>query len=172
MMNKKKSALFYVVIVFASVLVLFSLFSSSRGKSLFQWLRPEATPSVSDEDETIVANPGLKITFSTAEIWTDPDEYGQPVEGMQYIRLLVVAENTGLTDQVICSEDFSCYADNLKMESYFFGDEPVLMTDTLSAGRRLEKYLYFSVPINAEKLELEYHPILYPDFKRVFDIKL
>ena len=171
MKNKKSNGRFYLAFLLISLLVLGGLFFSTRGKTLLQTLKPEAAPSISDDAGVRLNELGLKISVSSAEVWEDPDEFWQPKEGEQFIRLFLEAENIGVADRIVCSEDFACYANNVKMDYESIVGDDALFSETISPGRKIEKYLYYSVPAGAAQLELEYHPILYPDFKKVYPIQ-
>lgn len=51
--------------------------------------------------------------------------------------------------------DWVCYADNLKMDQTYVGENNGLDA-SISAGRQTEGTVYFEIPKDAESIELEY----------------
>lgn len=43
---------------------------------------------------------------------------------------------------------------------------------TLSSGRKTEGYIYFTVPTNAEEIEIEYETSFWTDKKAIFVVEL
>ncbi len=114
---------------------------------------------------------GMKITYVKAEKWISDNQFLQPDDGYCYIRLYLSVENTSSSDRYISSFDFTCYADGKKEESKYFGDD-ALEGGTLSAGRKDEGYIYFMVPENAAKIEVEYETNYWADKKAIFKVEI
>lgn len=114
----------------------------------------------------------LVITVKSAEEWKDYSQYDAPDAGKKYIRIFVQAENTGTSNAAfIYSGSFKCYADNKLGEDYIFGDD-TFKGDNLSAGRITEGYIYYEIPSDAQKIEIEYETNFITDKKVYFDIDL
>ena len=120
--------------------------------------------------DVINAN-GLEITYVSAEKYESDNMFLQPNDGYMYIRLMLSAKNTSKTDQGIYSFEFECYADGMKMESVYFSDND-LTDGRLSSGRTTEGYIYFSVPINASNIEIEYETSFWTDKKAILIVDL
>lgn len=120
--------------------------------------------------DVINAN-GLNITYVSVETWETDNMFMQPEDGYMYIRLQISAENTASTDRYISSFEFECYADGKKESSTFVGDN-TLEGGTLSSGRKTEGYIYFTVPTNAEEIEVEYETSFWTDKKAIFVVEL
>ena len=119
--------------------------------------------------DTLDAN-GLKITFQEVSDWKSDNMFIQPKVGYKYIRAYFIMKNTNDTDRLVGSYDFTCYADNAKMESVYYGDD-TLDFGTISSGRNLQGYVYFEVPENAQSIEIEYETSWWTDKKAYFKIK-
>lgn len=120
--------------------------------------------------DVIEAN-GLAITIVSAEKWESSNQFLQPEEGYQYIRLSISAENTSSSDRYISSFEFTCYADGKKEDTYVMGDE-ILDGGNLSSGRKTEGYLYFAVPVDAQSIEVEYETSFWTDKKAIIKVEL
>lgn len=96
----------------------------------------------------------LKIVFMSSGEYKEENEFMQPEEGKKYIFLTFYFENTGKSDASISSFDFDCFADGYAVEPYFGGDED--LSATLSAGRHTVGSVYFTVPVDASEIEVEY----------------
>ena len=114
---------------------------------------------------------GLKITYVSAEKWDEPNMYLQPEDGYMYIRLKISAENTSSVDRYISSFEFECYADGKKVSAAYVGDN-TLEGGNLSSGRQTEGYIYFSVPVNAKEIEVEYETSFWTDKKAILIVDL
>lgn len=102
---------------------------------------------------------GLKITVNDASLdYQDYDNsYGlyTPEDGMKYIMVDLTYENTGKSDEYASIYDFECYADNTNCSQAYIGDNSFMNTN-LSSGRNVSFKIYFSVPQDAQVIELEY----------------
>lgn len=138
----------------------------------------KATSSLSNKDdnvyslgETLDAS-GLNITYQQAEKWESDNQFIQPESGNVFIRVYFSAENTSSTDRTIGSFDFDCYADGVKMDQCYYGDNMLDSITTISSGRRTGGYVYFEVPSNAESIEIEYETSFWLDKKAIFKVEL
>ena len=110
------------------------------------------------------------VTFKSAEDYTTDNMFMQPQEGNKLICAYFIIENTGNSDLFTGPFDFSCYADNSSTEAHYF-DEKALSSDTLSPGRKSEGYVWFEVPENAVKIEIEYEMSWWTQDKAIFIVK-
>lgn len=116
----------------------------------------------------IVETKYLKITFVSAERYTEENEFLQPKEGYEYWKFEFKFENISKSDQSVSSMlDWECYADNSKVDQTFIGDDNGLDA-TLSSGRTTQGSVYFEVPQEAESIELEYDINFWQSDKIVF----
>ena len=119
----------------------------------------------------VIDSYGLLVTYESAEVWEDYNKYSAPEEGYQYIRLFLSAENTTDEDAYISFAEFECYADGVKVEDYYGGDDR-LDGGTLSSGRKTKGYIYFVVPVDAEEIEVEYELNIWTDERAVLVVDL
>ncbi len=131
----------------------------------------------STENETLTVNVGdvlttdsLKITYLACEDYTDYNEYLGPKAGYKVVALKLEAENISSTDTYLSMFDFSCYADDVTMEEYLYGEE-LFSTDIISSGRKMSGYIYFEVPKDAESIEVEYETDYWNNQKAIFVVK-
>ena len=110
------------------------------------------------------------ITFKSVEDYTTDNMFMQPEDGNKYIGAYFVIENTGDSDLSTGSYDFDCYADNSTADSKYF-TEKALSYDSISPGRKTEGYVWFEVPQNAEKIEIEYEISWWTQDKIIFIVK-
>ena len=102
-------------------------------------------------------NKYLSINYLEAGEYTDYDEYSAPDEGYKIIYAKFEFENIGSSDQVVSFTDWNCYADGYSCESYYMIDNPSSSyMETLSAGRKCNGMIAFTVPESAESIEFEY----------------
>ncbi len=130
----------------------------------------EKTPNNIFHVGDIIDTGKATITFKSADDYTTDNEFMQPKEGHKLICAYFIIENTGDSDLFTGSFDFSCYADNSAAESHYF-DEKALPEDSLSPGRKKEGYVWYEVPVNAEKIEIEYEMSWWTQEKAIFIVK-
>ncbi len=115
----------------------------------------------------ILMDGDVKIVYMSSGVYTEDNEYLQPEEGYQYIYLQFAFENQSDTDDASVSfYSFDCYADGYSMEMYYGGDED--LSATLSAGRATSGYIYFTVPEDAQEIEVEYTTNYFTEEKITF----
>lgn len=124
----------------------------------------KAGSSVSDES--------LKITYKSCNSnFTDYSPYADIASGNKVIQAVFDFENISSTD--ISLNNIDCYADGVKCEIFYSVDDyssPTL--ESISSGRKLvDATVYFEVPENAEKIELEYEADFWDDEKYVFIVE-
>ena len=116
-----------------------------------------------------VTDGGLKITYVSAEEWSDYYPYSKPAEGNKIIKVSFDFANEGDGDEHI--KDFYCYADNNAASDYLNIDD-YFSVYTLSAGTSISGNLYFEVPEDAEEIEIEYEVNDLTDKKAIFKVEL
>lgn len=105
----------------------------------------------------ILQDGDMKIVYVASGDYHEDNEFLQPKDGQKYIFLKLAFENTSEeSDSSVSFYSFECYADGYACEAYYGGEEG--LSATLSAGRSTMGSLYFSVPEDAEKIEIEYKP--------------
>lgn len=115
----------------------------------------------------ILRDGDMKIVYVSSGEYTEENQYAQPDEGYQYIFLKFAFENTSeKNDESISLLSFDCYADGYACDMYYGGDST--LSATLSAGRTTTGCLYFSVPENAQEIEIEYKTNLFTSEKITF----
>lgn len=118
----------------------------------------------------VLDDSGLEITYVSAEKWNGYNQYSAPDSGNMIIKLWFEAKNTTSTDRYVSSFDFNCYADGVAAEEYYYGDDDISLT--LSQGRSGSGAVYFEVPADAEKIEVEYEVNVWSDKKAIFLVEL
>ena len=106
----------------------------------------------------------LKIVYMSSGEYREENDYLQPEAGYKYIFLQFAFENASDgSDAFVSSYDFECYADGYSVEQYYGGDED--LSATLSAGRSTTGYIYFTVPVDATEIDVEYETNFFTDDK-------
>lgn len=111
-----------------------------------------------------------KITFISANDYTQYNSYSAPASGNKIIRAEFSFENISSSD--ISLGNLDCYADGEKREAYYSADDyknPTL--ESLSSGKKLKAVVYYEVPSNAENITLEYETNVWTSEKIEFVIK-
>ena len=105
----------------------------------------------------ILQDGDMKIVYMSSGEYTEDNELLQPTEGHKYIYIQLAFENTAQSgDATVSLYNFDGYADGYAAEMYYGGEEG--LSATLSAGRSTTGFLYFSVPVDAQDIEIEYKP--------------
>jgi hypothetical protein len=102
----------------------------------------------------IVESSDLNISYISCEKDTSYDSYFAPESGYHYVTLTFEFENKGSGDEYISNFDFDCYADGRDCEMAYFRDDSI--SATLSTGRKAKGTVTFTVPDDAETVEVEY----------------
>lgn len=119
--------------------------------------------------EEITTN-DTKITFISANDYTQYNSYSAPASGNKIIRAEFSFENISSSD--ISLGNLDCYADGEKREAYYSADDyknPTL--ESLSSGKKIKAVVYYEVPSNAENITLEYETNVWTSEKIEFVIK-
>ena len=118
----------------------------------------------------VLTTDNLKISYLESKEYTDYDEYLGPKDGYKVIALKLEAENISNSDAYLSMFEFSCYADDVAMEEYIYGDN-LFSTDVISSGRKMSGYMYFEVPKDADKIEIEYETDYWDNQKAIFIVE-
>ena len=113
----------------------------------------------------------LKIEYRHCEEWTDYKQYLEPEEDNKIVRVYFVIENISKSDQGVGSWDFKCYADGRAVSEYYYGDDTLPGYENISSGRKIEGYIYFEVPVNANEIEIEYEINMWTSKKVIFVVQ-
>lgn len=118
---------------------------------------------------------GLKITVNDADLgFTDyEDEYGlyKPKDGTKYIMVSFTFENNGDSDAYVSIYDFNCYADNTACEQAYLPDGSDFINANISSGRNISFQTYYTVPIDAQSIELEYETSIWTGEKAIIKLQ-
>lgn len=132
------------------------------------------------EDKPIVAGDSVNlndliITFNNQDLeYTSyNDEYNlfKPKDGMKYIKTTFTFENKGESDRYVSIYDFNCYADDNACEQVYLPDDIDFINTNLSSGKKVTFNTYYQVPINVNKIELEYDKNIFTNDKIIFKIQ-
>ena len=119
--------------------------------------------SSSAEEHSNIFYPGeiaetkdLRITFLSTGVYVSDNQFLQPKDGYEYREFEFIFENLSESDAYVSTMmDWECYADDIKVDQFYNMDDNGLDA-TLSKGRKAQGKVYFEVPVDAEKVELEY----------------
>lgn len=190
--KKQKGGFFkWVLIVFAALVVLGAVLGRGNSSSSTAVKTGEVTSSqptqpsqetqkesdqgktVEEKNQTefhvgdILQSGDLKIVYVACGEYKEQNQFMQPTDGQKYIFLKFSVENTSKSsDAGISFYSFGCYADGYAAEGYYGGDNP--LSATLSAGRTTSGCVYFSVPVDAKEIEVEYDANIFSDKKIKF----
>ncbi len=109
----------------------------------------------------------MQIVYVASGIYHEENEFLQPEAGYRYLFIELACSNIGAEgDESISSFSFNAYADGYAAEQYFVGEEG--LSATLSPGRSVTGRVYFTVPEEAQTVEIEYESKLFTDEKITF----
>lgn len=143
--------------------------SVSSGDSDSNAKTTESTKAITANVGDVLTTESLKITYVSCEEYKNYSEYAKPKSGNIIYKLSFNVENTATTDRFISYLDFKCYADNVAADSYYSGDDS--LSATISSGRSAKGNVYFEVPANAEKVEVEFETDFWTSGKAIFIVK-
>ena len=181
--KRKKLKWWHILLIILAVFVVFGIAGGSEDEGTTNTdsapntisSKAESTESKEEKSEykmgeTLDAN-GLKITMQKAEKWKSDNQFINPEEGNMFIRVYFTIENQSGGDKTLGSFDFDCYADSTQADMSLYGDNR-LSFDTISNGRKLEGYIYYEVPENANNIEIEYETSWWSSKKAIFKVEL
>ena len=103
----------------------------------------------------ILEDGGMRIVYMSSGEFIEENDFLQPADGYRYIFLQFAFENISEKfDDSISLYSFEGYADGYAVEMYYGGEES--LSASLSPGRSTTGYIYFSVPVDAQEIEIEY----------------
>ena len=97
---------------------------------------------------------------------TDYSEYLGPKDGNKIIALKFEVENINEENDelYVSSLSFNAYADGVAAKSYDFGSDKYKdLSATVGKGKKAVGYVLFEVPINAQKITVEYNADFWTD---------
>lgn len=172
-MKKFNSVLLATVIL--GLFAFFALGSGEDNSTVVSGSGQETTTATQSE-QALTAHVGdtlttetLKITYTACENYTGYNQYAAPKSGNKIIRLSFNVENIGSSDRFISYLDFTCYADDVAADSYYYADDQ--LSATISSGRKTNGYIYFEVPKDAENIEVEYETDFWSGNKAIFVVE-
>lgn len=101
------------------------------------------------------------------------DEYGlnTPQSGMKYVMVSFTFKNVGSSDRYVGVDAFHCYADDELCDQVYTLDDKDFFNANLSSGRKVSFNTYYSVPVSAQSIELEYETNILTDEKEIIKIE-
>ena len=102
--------------------------------------------------------------------FTGYSEYADIKNGYKVIQATFEFENVGTTDKLASSLDFTCYADGYDCENFYYIEDSSFSSN-LSSGKKTKGNVYFEVPVNAEKIAIEYEADYWDNEKVTFIVK-
>lgn len=112
----------------------------------------------------------VQIMYIDSGDYTSDNQFIQPSDGNKYIFLEFSITNTGDTDMSIGAYDFDCYADDVAVDQLYVanGDDELTTITTLSPGKIAKGKVYYEIPIDAQKIEIEYETSFWTQDKIYF----
>lgn len=102
------------------------------------------------------SNRFINLTFvEKDDNFTNYSQWATVKDGYKIIRAKFEMENIDKSDQTIMYTDFNCYADGYSCDSFYSVDDSGFSA-TLSTGKKTSGNVYFEVPVNANKITIEY----------------
>lgn len=141
----------------------------------------ESTTSTTNETEQIsktdynvgeiFENSNIAIKFvSVDEDFKGYSQYADIKDGYKVLKADFEFENVGSTDNYVSSYDFNCYADGYDCESFWSVDNSSFSSQ-LSSGKKSTGSVYFQIPIDSAKVQLEYTLNSWTSEKVIFIVK-
>lgn len=97
----------------------------------------------------------MRITYIASGDYHEENKYLQPEDGYRYIYLKFAFENTSeKKNRSVSFYSFRCYADGFAAQAYYGGEKD--LSASLSPGRAATGFIYFSVPQDAQDIDIEY----------------
>ena len=108
-----------------------------------------------------------KITMTQVDTnFKDHSEYLKPASGKKYIMLKFEVENinTENDELYVSSLSFNAYADGVSTESAYVGNDKYNdLSATVGKGKKAIGYIFYEVPVNAQKITVEYNADFWTD---------
>ena len=143
--------------------------------------KPTEIESVANDSVSVIAPgytfnaDGLQVTITDFDLdFTDySDEYGwhTPADGMKYIMVDVAYQNNSNSDKYVSIYDFQCYADDTDCEQAYGLDDSDSINANISSGRKTSYKVYFTVPKDAQSIELEFETDVWTGNKEIIKLQ-
>ena len=120
----------------------------------------------------VIETDHFSITYQECDTdWRGYNEYMGPHDGMKVVRAYFVFENISDSDHSCGSFDFDCYADGVACDAFIWSSDDSLSYASLSPGRKLQGYIAYEVPVDAQEIELEYETSFWNQEKVIFMVE-
>lgn len=112
----------------------------------------------------------VQIMYIDSGNYTSDNQFLQPSEGNKYIFLEFSITNTGDSDISVGAYDFDCYADDIAVDQLYVsgGDDELTTITTLSTGKIAKGKVYYEIPTDSQKIEIEYETSFWTQDKIYF----
>jgi len=178
---RKKQGMGLGLKIVISIIVIFVLYSAVNGgndsaKKTGSVAQGESsTEAVTTKNNKfvvgdVVSTDKLKISYLSSEDYTSKNQFILPASGNKYIKTGFEIENISSTDQFVGPYDFKCYVDGYAKDQTYLGED-LLSTTTLSAGKKVQGFMYYEVPIAGTSIDLEYETNFFSQKKITFVVK-
>ena len=114
----------------------------------------------------ILQDGDIEIVYMASGDYAEDNSFLEPKEGYRYIFLEFAFINHGKRDNSVSFYDFDAFADGYAVDMYYGGEGDI--SGTLSAGRQTSGKVYFTVPVDAKQIEVEYTPNVFSSRKIKF----
>ena len=107
-----------------------------------------------------------KITMTEVSDYTDYNEYLGPKEGNKVIVVKFEVENINeeKDELYVSSLSFNAYADGVAADQYLYGSDSYNdLSATLAKGKKAVGYILYEVPVNSQKITIEYSADFWTD---------
>lgn len=180
--RKQGGALKAVIITVVVLVVILIICTSGGGSDDSKVKKAGEVPSSSAENSMpseeehsnifhvgeIAETKDLRITFVSTGVYVSDNQFLQPKDGYEYREFEFIFENLSDSDAHVSTlMDWECYADDVKVDQFHNMDDNGLDA-TLSKGRKAQGKVYFEVPVDAQKVELEYDINFWKSDKIIF----
>lgn len=185
--NRNRKWIIYIFGIAVISAVIYEGNDSTRNKGT-QTIEYNTTESEKTEKNTEIKTDDYVVTdgysFETNnfeiivnEVNTDFKDYDNeyelntPKSGMKYVMVSFTFKNISSSDAYVGIDAFDCYADNELCEQVYTLDDNDFINANLSSGRKVSFNVYYSVPISADSIELEYETNYWDDKKEIIKIQ-
>ena len=112
-------------------------------------------------------NKNEKITMTEVNTnFTDHSEYSRPTDGYKYVMVKFEVENINPENDelYVSSLDFNADADGIAVDTAYIGNDQYKgLSATLAKGKKSVGYIFYEVPVNAQKITISYNPNFWTD---------
>ncbi len=108
-----------------------------------------------------------KITMTEVNTnFTDYSEYSAPRDGFKYVMLKFEVENINEENDelYVSAASFNCYADGVSVKDAYIGNDAYeYLSATVGKGKKAIGYIFYEVPVSAQKVTVEYNADFWQD---------